>query len=78
VTAVVAASEQATTRLESLASVVAQMQSPSCDFGITASHGAFSQDLRYAHAVLRIVLISLDGFTSFYWTDPRARMPTLR
>jgi len=54
------------------------MQSPSCDFGITASHGAFSQDLRYAHAVLRLVLISLDGFTSFYWTDPRARMPTLR
>ena len=26
----------------------------------------------------RVVLISLDGFASFYWTDPRVRMPTLR
>src|SRR5262249_61465540 len=51
VTAVVAASEEATTRLESLASVVAQMQSPSCDFGITASPGAVGQALRYFHAV---------------------------
>jgi len=29
-------------------------------------------------AVARVVLISLDGFASFYWTDPRVRMPTLR
>ena len=29
-------------------------------------------------AVPRVVLISLDGFASFYWTDPRVRMPTLR
>ena len=29
-------------------------------------------------AVSRVVLISLDGFASFYWTDPRVRMPTLR
>src|SRR3989449_997012 len=28
--------------------------------------------------VARVVLISLDGFASFYWTDPRVRMPTLR
>jgi len=29
-------------------------------------------------AVPRVVLISLDGFASFYWTDPRVRMPALR
>jgi len=29
-------------------------------------------------AVSRVVLISLDGFASFYWTDRRVRMPTLR
>jgi len=29
-------------------------------------------------AVRRVVLISLDGFASFYWTDPRVRMPALR
>ena len=34
--------------------------------------------MRYASAVSRVVLISLDGFASFYWTDPRVRMPTLR
>jgi hypothetical protein len=28
--------------------------------------------------VSRVVLISLDGFASFYWIDPRVRMPTLR
>lgn len=26
----------------------------------------------------RVVLISLDGFAAFYWTDPRVRMPALR
>ena len=26
----------------------------------------------------RVVLISLDGFAAFYWSDPRVRMPTLR
>lgn len=26
----------------------------------------------------RVVLVSLDGFAAFYWTDPRVRMPTLR
>ncbi len=29
-------------------------------------------------AMSRVVLISLDGFAAFYWTDPRVRMPTLR
>ena len=29
-------------------------------------------------AVRRVVLISLDGFASFYWTDPGVRMPALR
>src|SRR5947208_781837 len=29
-------------------------------------------------AVSRVVLISLDGLASFYWTDPGVRMPTLR
>jgi predicted AlkP superfamily pyrophosphatase or phosphodiesterase len=28
--------------------------------------------------VSRVVLISLDGFAAFYWSDPRVRMPTLR
>jgi len=28
--------------------------------------------------VSRVVLISLDGFAAFYWTDPRVRMPVLR
>ena len=26
----------------------------------------------------RLVLVSVDGFAGFYWTDPKARMPTLR
>ena len=28
--------------------------------------------------VARLVLISIDGLAGFYWSDPRARMPTLR
>ena len=34
--------------------------------------------MRYALAMARVVLISLDGFAAFYWSDPRVRMPTLR
>src|SRR5438552_903297 len=26
----------------------------------------------------RVVLISIDGFAAFYWSDPRVKMPTLR
>lgn len=26
----------------------------------------------------RVILVSLDGFAGFYWSDPRARIPTLR
>jgi arylsulfatase A-like enzyme len=28
--------------------------------------------------VSRLILVSIDGFAAFYWTDPRARTPTLR
>ena len=30
------------------------------------------------HDVTTMILISVDGLAGFYWTDPRARMPTLR
>ncbi|HEU4437886.1 MAG TPA: alkaline phosphatase family protein, partial [Methylomirabilota bacterium] len=26
----------------------------------------------------RVVVISIDGFAAFYWSDPRARLPHLR
>jgi predicted AlkP superfamily pyrophosphatase or phosphodiesterase len=26
----------------------------------------------------RVILISIDGFAGFYWSDPRLRVPTLR
>ena len=26
----------------------------------------------------RVIVISLDGFAAFYWSDPRVRIPTLR
>jgi predicted AlkP superfamily pyrophosphatase or phosphodiesterase len=28
--------------------------------------------------VPRVILISIDGFAAFYWTDPRVKVPTLR
>lgn len=28
--------------------------------------------------MIRIILISIDGFAGFYWSDPRLRVPTLR
>src|SRR5262249_55552182 len=29
-------------------------------------------------AVTRAIVVSIDGLAAFYWSDPRARMPTLR
>ena len=26
----------------------------------------------------RVIVISIDGFAAFYWSDPQARVPTLR
>src|SRR5262249_56442600 len=28
--------------------------------------------------VTRAIVVSIDGLAAFYWSDPRARMPTLR